>query len=568
MRRLYHVARADFLQRIRSRRLLVALAVIAYIGFLVNVGQIELAYQIRDGDTVTYFHGEPTAEFIGMKAGLTGTLVLIFGGFYLMNNTLSRDRTHNVSQLVASTPVSDRTYILGKWLSNVALGGVIVVTLGVATIVNHAVHGVGTTDPVALLVPLIVFAIPISALVGGIALLFETIDRLNGSLGNICYLLLMATVVPISLVAAQGLLPNELPIWVKAGDLTGQIAVYEMTANALLDAVPGYSGRPPNIGTLEGDRTFRWEGGNWPVWVFPQRTGLIISSLLIVFVATVPFDRLQSSDPATDSGWLSRFVPSLSVSGWSKTKRLSQYVPSLPGIGRNNAAVEETFEQPDADSISLTPIRDRDAGGFRRLVAAELRLALRGQPWWWYVGAMALVVVPIIGLVNVGTTGGSIEPFRKQLLPIAFIWPLFIWSAMGVRTSQNQVTDLVLSSKYPIGQIVAEWLAGVLIAMGLGSGMVVLFVGTGHLGAVLGYASGVLFAPSLAIAAGIWTRSSTLFELFYLLLWYAGPLNGAVPVDFAGSTSDSIEMGVPIVFIGLSIVLFGAAVGRRKLEIT
>lgn len=137
MRRVYHIARADFLQRVRSRRLLVVLAVVAFFGYLVNVGQIELAYQIERGDALTNVAGANTASFVGLKAAMTGSMVLLFGGFYLMKGTIERDRTHNVAQLLASAPLSDRAYLFGKWLSNIALGVVILITLGIATVVNR-----------------------------------------------------------------------------------------------------------------------------------------------------------------------------------------------------------------------------------------------------------------------------------------------------------------------------------------------------------------------------------------------------------------------------------------------
>jgi hypothetical protein len=84
------------------------------------------------------------------------------------------------------------------------------------------------------------------------------------------------------------------------------------------------------------------------------------------------------------------------------------------------------------------------------------------------------------------------------------------------------------------------------------------------LGGVLGIASGVLFGPSLAVAIGTWSRSAELFEMTYLLLWYAGPLNGGEAVDFVGATVESTQIGAPVAFIGLSVVLVAAGLLRRN----
>ncbi|WP_132058256.1 hypothetical protein [Halorussus amylolyticus] len=548
MRRIYHVARADFLQRVRSRRLLAVLAVVAYVGYLVNVGQIELAYQVADGHATTNFHGVNTAAFIGLKAGLTGSAVVLFGGFYLMKNTLERDRLHEVDTLVASTSVSDTAYLVGKWLSNIALGVVILLTLGFATITNHAVHGVGPTNPLPLLAPLFVLAFPVCALVGAVSLLFETSDRLSGTLGNISYLIL-ATFSLAGLSATQSALPGAIPLWARAGDVMGHVAIYDLTADALLASVPDYGGGVPSIGTLDGDETFRYDGGSWPPWIYLQRAGLVVPAVAVVLGATALFERTPSFESSDGSGFVSRIAA------------------KIPSVAWRGDAVEDETEPRSVDSISLTSVTDRDAGGFGRVVLAEVRLALRGQRWWWYVGALALAAGPILALANGGSSEAAVAPVRAIVLPLAFVWPIFVWSEMGVRTVRHRMTALVLSSRYARKQLVAEWLAGVVVAMGIGAGVLVTFVATGQTELLLGYAGGVFFAPSLAIATGIWSRSSWLFEVVYLMVWYVGPLNGAVPLDFVGSTAGSIERGVPLAFVGASLVLFGTALVRRRAEI-
>lgn len=548
MRRLYHIARADFLERVRSRRLLVVLAIIAYIGYLVNVGEIELAYQVTDGGTVTNFRGINTAAFIGLKAGLTGAAVVLFGGFYLMKNALGRDRQHNVAQLVASTPVSNKTYLIGKWLSNIALGATILITLGFATIANHAIHGVGPTNPFPLLLPLLAFAFPVCLLVGAVSLLFETVERLNGTLGNISYLLI-ATFSLSALASAQNTLPGAIPLSAKAWDIMGHISIYDLTVNSLLAEVPNYSGGTPSIGTLDGTRTFRYDGGNWPIWIYLQRVGLALPATVIVFAATVLFDRTPSNESSESSG------------------RISRLVALLPMNGRREDTANDETEPPAVDSLSLTSVKDRNAGSFFRLIVSEVRLALRGQRWWWYLVAIVLAASPLISLVSSGPSDVAVAPFRNIVLPLAVVWPIFIWSEMGVRTVKNRMTDLILSSKYAGKQLLAEWLAGVFVALCIGSGTLVLFVSTGQTDLLLGLLSGILFGPSLAIMTGVWSRSSWLFEIVYLMVWYVGPLNRAVPLDFVGATTASIEAGVPLVFVAISFVLFGTAVFRRKMEI-
>ncbi|WP_135806041.1 ABC transporter permease [Halorussus marinus] len=549
MRRAYHVARADFLQRVRSRRLIVVLAIVAFFGYLVNVGQIELAYQIGDGDSLKNIQGTNTAAFVGLKAGMTGSMVLLFAGFYLMKGTLNRDRVHDVDRLVASTAVPNRTYLLGKWVSNIGLGVVVLVTLALATVINHAVHGVGPTKPLALVGPVFVLALPLSALVGAVALLFETVDRLSGTLGNIGYFFL-ATFALAGLQSAEGRLPSELPFWVKSVDIMGHLAVYTLTADALLAVVPDASGILPSFGTLSGEtQMFRYDGRPWPLWIYIQRAGLLLPAVITILVATIPFTRRPSDTGSEDSRWLSRLTT------------------LLPAVGHSTDTNEDTSDRVPVDSMSLTNVEKRETWNFWRLVAAETRLTVRGQQWWWYIGAAAFVVAPVSILVGAGASTRSLELARRVLLPLAFVWPIFIWSELGVRVTKHRVADLVLSSNHPVKQLVAEWFAGVIVAAGVSSGLLTLFALSNQTGTLVGIASGVLFAPSLAVAMGMWSRSSWLFEMSYLLVWYIGPLNGATPMDFIGTTAGSVESGVPIVFTGLSVILLGAGLARRTIEL-
>ncbi len=525
------------------------LAVVAYLGYLVNVGQIELAYQLSDGDSLTNVHGVDTAPLVGLKAGMTASMVMLFAGFYLMKGAVARDSHHGVDQLTASTTISDRAYLVGKWLSNVGLGAVVLLALGFATVVNHVVHGVGPTKPLALVGPILALGLPLAALVGAVALLFESVGRLDGTLGNVGYFFL-ATFALAGIAAAEGQLPSELPAAVRAADVVGHLAVYALTADALFQAAPDAAGVLPSFGTLTGDElTFRYDGRAWPLWIYVQRAALAVPAVAVLLAAAIPLERPRSRTESSESG------------RWSRVTAL------LPAFGRGDESTAEPSDAPSVDSLSLTRVDNRNAGGFRRLATAELRLAVRGRRWWWYAGVLALVVAPVGLLANAGSSSGVPDVARGLLVPLAFVWPVFVWSDLGTRAVKHRTTDLVLSSSYPVRQLLAEWVAGVVVAVGVSSGLVALFAGTGQVTALLGLASGALFAPSLAVAAGMWSRSSWLFEVSYLMLWYVGPLNGGEPVDFLGTTAGSLDAGVPFVFVGLSAALVGAAVVRRKREV-
>ena len=71
---------------------------------------------------------------------------------------------------------------------------------------------------------------------------------------------------------------------------------------------------------------------------------------------------------------------------------------------------------------------------------------------------------------------------------------------------------------------------------------------------------------TLALALGTWSGSSKAFQIAYLMLWYAGPLQGVQRLDFMGlDSAQAVGDGVPLVFIGAVFVLLAfAAAGRRR----
>lgn len=83
----------------------------------------------------------------------------------------------------------------------------------------------------------------------------------------------------------------------------------------------------------------------------------------------------------------------------------------------------------------------------------------------------------------------------------------------------------------------------------------------GETAGLLALHSGALFIPSLALASGVWSRTSKLFEILYMLIWYLGPLNKIMELDYIGSHGN----GRPEFFIPFSIMLIiFAFIGRLR----
>ena len=124
----------------------------------------------------------------------------------------------------------------------------------------------------------------------------------------------------------------------------------------------------------------------------------------------------------------------------------------------------------------------------------------------------------------------------KFLLAAAWFWPMLIWSALGCRDQLYDTRQMVQSTPGGVwAQLSMQWLAGFIIAAGIGSFIGVRALILGDIGTLAHWLIGAMFIPSLAMTCGIMTSGRKLFEVLYTILFYIGPLNKVPLCDFTGS---------------------------------
>jgi hypothetical protein len=208
---------------------------------------------------------------------------------------------------------------------------------------------------------------------------------------------------------------------------------------------------------------------------------------------------------------------------------------------------------PSSPIARLTPL-PASAGRFPFLtvLAAELKLLLKGQRWWWYLAAVGIVFACLVS---------PAETTRQFLLPYAWVWPVLVWSSMGSREARHNVQQLMFSSAFPLWrQLPAQWIAGFLVTLAFGSGAALRFMMDGESAGLAAFLSAALFIPALALALGVWTNSSKPFEIIYVTLWYLGPLNRTPGLDFIGANSAGyLEFYIPLSTALIIFAFFGRA---------
>jgi hypothetical protein len=519
VRILYQMARADFLERVRRYSFLVTLSVAVYFGYLAATGKVMLQ--------VGGMRGVYNSAWIGALMSLVSTTFLSLAGFYVVKNTIERDRATRVGEILASTPVSKLVYLSGKWLSNFAVLGVMVLILAISGIAMQFWQGEAAhLELWNLLSPFLLLALPAMAVTAAMAVVFETIPWLRGGFGNVVYFFVWTAALGVPTSAgADGR--------TSAFDWPGLSIVWNSMRAAAKSTNNGFS-FSLDVGSFDlVHPKFLWNGIAWTGGMVLSRIAWIAFALLLVTFSALLFDRF---DPA-------------------RRGLLDSSRKASPDI-----LVEEDRMPIPKPAVALTPL-ERVPASFRfgAMLAAELRLMLKGQKWWWYAGAVLL-----FGL----SAALSASEERGMALACAWIWPVLLWSAMGVREQRDQTSQLLFSAPHPIArQLSAVWSAGVVLAVITGGGFAFRLIATGDIRALAAWAIGAMFIPTFALTLGVWSGSSKPFEIIYTLLWYVGPMHATVPLDFMGSVQQTAFTRVPLFYLALAAAMAFLALAGRKQQL-
>jgi hypothetical protein len=507
---LGQMALADFRERTRRYSFLVMLGAVVYLAYLVGSGVYT--------PTFSGYQGVYNAAWIGASMAVTGTLILCFLGFYCVNSSIQRDRRTGVGVIIAATQVTKGLYIFGKFISNLAVLSVVIAVLVPAAVLIFLAAGIkGGFSLWALLSPFVFLSLPAVAFIAAVAVLFESLKWLRGTVGNIVYIFMIVALTAIG-VNANSFYPN----------LQGFRLLEPSMRAACADA-------PPNASLYMGPSLpdaapFLWEGVDWTLELILTRLFWLGVAVLLTTLAVWAFDRFESSD--------------------GRRLRTSQK-PGPAALDTETAAARSVRPTSPFRLANVTC-----KFSFVGMLIAELRLMLKSIHWFWYLVAVSLMVAQV---------AAPFEIARMYITPASMIWPLVIWSSMGTRESRYNTAQLLFSSPRPVRrQLPAIWMNGLLIALAAMGCMLVRVIFVGNWSYLVALLVGALFAPSLALALGTLSGSKKLFEVTYLIVWYLGSIDRIEPLDFLGTTDGAIYGEKLAVYVLFSVATFTIAVLARR----
>jgi ABC-type transport system involved in multi-copper enzyme maturation permease subunit len=87
------------------------------------------------------YRGLLNSAWVGGMMAASAILLLSLFGFYLVKNAIERDIQTGVGQIIATSPISQPFFLLGKWLSNWAVLAALVGILALAAVVMQLLGG-------------------------------------------------------------------------------------------------------------------------------------------------------------------------------------------------------------------------------------------------------------------------------------------------------------------------------------------------------------------------------------------------------------------------------------------
>ncbi len=490
----FELGLADFRERTRRSSFLVTMLAILFFGYLVITGK----YGIQFGEYRTFYD----AHWAGTLMASCSTIMLALFGFYLVKGSIKRDRITEVGQIIAATPMTKRAYIVSKLISNTLVLWFMVLVLAVMGFLTLLYRNENDTLNLwAYVRPFLMIPLPAMIFVGAMAVLFDASRWLRGSVGNVVYLFAAEMCIVLGMFSS-----NYMDLGA-AALFTDQVLAAAEAAfpGEKIPLLMGFVMFDPQM-QVEVIKTFVWNGIDWTGEVIRIRLFWVALGLVVAAVAIPFFDRF---DPAKAR---------------IRVKRKKQKVKKKTAVG------EVPAQQSRPMYGELVP--PQISYSLPRMIRAELRLALKGYHWFWYLVAIGLMVAQLAAPFDIA---------RQYLTPLSMAWPLVIWSSMGTREAQFGTRHLLFSSPEPVRrQFPAIWLSGLIVALLAVSVMLVRSLVIGHASYTLALLIGALFVPSAALVFGTLSKSKRLFEVSYLMFWYVGSIEHLAAIDLLGTTEESI----------------------------
>jgi hypothetical protein len=502
-----NIIKADYLQRTRSYVFLITLLVSVYVAYTFIPGYDSHYTTVRIGDYI----GKNNSAWVGHVTAIMTSAFLWIIGFYLVNNSIKRDKETGVGQIIATTSISNFGYLLAKAFSNFCVLATIVFIIILMAFGLYIFRGEGNFDIVQFLMPYLFSTIPGIFLVSVIAIFFEVVFGNKTNLLNVTFFFLFGAVIAITNAGSNPDLQFIDPLGIRF--LTNQmVEIVNLTNPANTNDI--------SVGYLfsQNKKTnyFNFQGSAWSVFYILSRIIWIAIGFGLLFITSKFFNRFDS-----------------------KIIILSK---------KKNAGLifNEIKTEPKQIILSDLPKINLQFGIFPIIKTEILMLIRKGPKWFWLVnfgGMTALALLPIKEACQIA-------------LPVLWFLQINRWADLATKEKFFGTSNFIYSSFKPLQRLLtAQIIAGFLLAIFLALPVLIRQLIDGNLVTTLSIITGSLFLVSFAVFSGIISGGKRLFEILLFAVTYA--LVSGVPfVDYFGGFHYSIQylmLLIVILFLLLAV---------------
>ena len=510
----YRIIISDYKQRTRSYAFLITLAISLYFAYAFLPAANAAYTTVRIGNYI----GIQNSAWIGYVTAMMTSVFLAMIGFYLVNSGIKKDVDTGVGEIVATTPISNFNYLLAKAGSNFLVLLSITGCVFAMSIALFFIRSAGYPFQLTqFILPYLLITIPTICFVAALAVAGEVFLYRYTILMNISYFFFFCAMGSLQATHATSF------------DLFGNSSV----TRAMQQTVSQHDHDPNlalsmgfNFSDKKGFHAFVFDGLNWTVTGILSRMLWISLALLVIVISSNFFHRFDI-----------------------KQKNKIKKKPKLAEI--------ITHQQPihDIKLSELPPITP--AYGIVPFIKTELLMLFRKGPrWLWIInigGMIALILAPL-------------AVAHQMILPCLWFLQVARWSDLATKEKTNQIHYFTYASYKPLTRLLpAQIIAGVIIALGLASPLLIRYLLVMQFLPLLTIIAGGIFIVLFAVAIGILSGGKKLFEILFFLVTYLN-IEKAPFTDYYGGINHSINYMV--LMAALIVPLAFVSFMLRKLEIS
>jgi hypothetical protein len=512
------IVRTDILFRFRRTAAVVTMLVIAAsVYFIVpDTGTGRTLMQIS-GRRVLY-----NSAAVALGTGMFCGLILSMLGYYLIGNSFRRDIVSRTGFVVASTPVTNARYLLGKFCGNVLYLASVMTACMLSAMVMFLIRGEGWLQPFVFLGTYAWIALPGIAFCSAVSLAFESLPFLSGRAGDVLYFFLWAAFLGFPAAMFES---NGGAQWLAAFDITGIVPVIGQMQDQ-------FHTTSMSIGSSTFDASLPpvlYPGLNWGWGMIGMRCSTLILPGALVGLASL---------------WFHRFDP-------------ARIKLSIRHSRRNVLARINALLKPVTRSLQpLASLLQRRGNGtsFLNAVGADVLATLLLSP-------LTAVGIAVFSVLSLALDASSMQ---GGLLPALIVVLILALADLTPRDGASGMLSLLytapgLRTRYVLWKFVSALIITLLFAL-----IPILRLSFSNPSAALSLAVGSGFIAGGAVGLGVLARSQKPFIAFFLMLLYISLNAPEAPVfnfaGFSGHTDPGVQLGYAL---ATALLLF-AGYARHK----